>query len=138
MGTVVTGARQRKITLYIPNGGGEDCRALSEKIKVGESGHEVVFTGDLDELGNEWAAAGLDGSLFVLCPADRQELAAIQSLPSRSLNPALVFILPDNTRETLDAAYRSRPRFVFSRDDDITDINSVIKGMLQAKRAARA
>ena len=125
-----------KVTLYIPVEG-DSGRFITDRIVIAERGYEVVTTADLARLGKEWAAGSPDKSLFVLCPADFQELLAIQASLPQSLNPPLVFILPDNARETRDAAYRSRPRFVFSRDDNFRDINSVLLGMLQAKKTAR-
>ncbi|MDD8025706.1 MAG: hypothetical protein PHI34_04275 [Acidobacteriota bacterium] len=126
-----------KTFMYARRNGQNERRleaAVQERIPKGR----IERFEKLDDFGRRLRLPVEPDSVAVLSAANREELLRMKSLQGMMTEIYVILVIPDRKKSTIDLAHLLLPRFLCQREDDFTDLKSVLNKMYLNSQLAPA
>ena len=84
----------------------------------------------IESLKRRFMSGLYDLSVFVLVPANQEDLSALVTIRDLFMDIRTILILPDRKKKTVAMGFELFPRFVSYQDSNFKDVEAVLKKML--------
>jgi len=117
------------LILYLPVTD-EPANQLYKIVKRAASKRKVELCRSIHELSERLSRPLFNFHISILFAADRKDLLAITSLGHFLSDMRIILVLPDHDPETIAKGHLLRPRFILWLDDDFTQMEIILKRMI--------